>query len=91
MAGHLGVLVVYFASLVVKGISEKRSIYTKSQKNYDQALLAYTINVWLTFFVELMMCYLLVLFNNDQAKAEQSMLDIDLDNTVFHSVDDISD
>ena len=85
MAWHLGVLVVYFASLVVKGISEKRSIFTKSQKDYDQALVAYTINVWLTFFVELMMCYLLVLFNNDQAKADQSIIEIDLDNTILYS------
>ena len=85
MAWHLGVLVVYFASLVVKGISEKRSIYTKSQKDYNRALVTYTINVWMTFFVELMMCYLLVLFNNDQAKADQTIMEIDLDNTVFYS------
>jgi hypothetical protein len=66
MVWHLVVLVVFFVSLVVKGISEKKQIAAHSLKDYDQALVAYTINIWMTFFVELMMCYLFVLFSNDQ-------------------------
>ena len=66
MVWHLVVLIIYFASLVVKGISEKNRIAAYSQKDYDQALVVYTINIWMTFFVELMMCYLFVLFSDDQ-------------------------
>jgi len=58
MQGHFVILLVYLLSIVVKSVAEEQYLSNKNNRRYKESLIAYTLNVWLTFIVELMMGYL---------------------------------
>jgi hypothetical protein len=63
MQGHLVILLVYLLSIVIKSVAEEQYLEQSNPRRYKESLIAYTLNVWLTFIVELMMSFLLLAFS----------------------------
>ena len=86
MQGHFIILLVYLFSIVLKSVAEDQYLVKKVPKRYKASLIAYTLNVWLTFIVELMMGYLFLQFGKHQENAYDQSFSSSCDkNTIVSS------